>query len=465
MSRSYLFQHGAGHGKRLFAVLVPMLFGAFAALLTSGAAIAACSGPGAPSASSPVVCLTAVAIPGNPLTSFDISFVNPSRSEYYLADRSNFGIDVISTATTPPTFVKTIGGFVGCALAATGNTCVTSKSGPDGVVAHGKWLYAGDGNSTLKIIDLTVGVVQQSVSTGGSTRVDEMALTTDGTMLIAANNAEDPPFATLFGVNGDNPTNNIRIISKISVDPSLIPPGLGLSLEQPVWDPLSRRFYVSIPQINYPAGCKPSSLDNPATGVVGCQGGLLAIDPSGINTPTYTYGAYDRSRNIGVIALPTCGPNGATVGPTTDSIGSNLLLGCTPANMPNNTGTLVVNTNTMNFSTIGNITGSDEVWFNSGDNHYYTGSSANRADLQGPLLGIIDATSNILISIIPEGSGSHSVAADAAHNFIFVPQVAPLNANGPPGAGNADSTGVSAQLCGTNNGCVAVYLDQAPTID
>ena len=44
-------------------------------------------------------CLTAVQIPGNPLRSFDISWVNPNRSEYYLGDRSNAGIEVISTAT------------------------------------------------------------------------------------------------------------------------------------------------------------------------------------------------------------------------------------------------------------------------------------------------------------------------------------------------------------------------------
>jgi len=44
-------------------------------------------------------CLTAVQIPGNPLRSFDISWVNPNRSEYYFGDRSNAGIEVISTAT------------------------------------------------------------------------------------------------------------------------------------------------------------------------------------------------------------------------------------------------------------------------------------------------------------------------------------------------------------------------------
>jgi hypothetical protein len=27
-------------------------------------------------------------------------------------------------------------------------------SGPDGVTSHGRWLYGGDGNSTLKVFDL-----------------------------------------------------------------------------------------------------------------------------------------------------------------------------------------------------------------------------------------------------------------------------------------------------------------------
>ena len=34
---------------------------------------------------------------GNPISSFDISWVNPERAEYYLADGSNKGIDVIDT--------------------------------------------------------------------------------------------------------------------------------------------------------------------------------------------------------------------------------------------------------------------------------------------------------------------------------------------------------------------------------
>ena len=366
-------------------------------------------------------------------------------------------------------------------------------SGPDGVVSFGKWLYAGDGDSTLKVVDLTlgsVGQIVQAVPTGGSTRVDEMAITgilSNGQqMLLAANNAEDPPFATLFLANGNNFTNNIQILARINVDPSLIPRGLGLSMEQPAWDPVGRRFYVSIPQINYPAGCTPFVASNSATGVVGCQGGLLVIDPSAVTPPNctvingipaigsvcqYTFGGYNSQRNIGVLSLPTCAPNGAAVGPQTDMIGSNVLLGCTPANNPSSTGTVAINTQTTNFTTIGNITGSDEVWYNSSpisnasDGHYYTGSSANPAQFGGPALGIIDATSNILVSTIPEGSGSHSVAADGTRNTIYVPQVVPRNASNTaePGAGSGDNTGVSKQLCGSNNGCIVVYQFTRPT--
>src|SRR4029453_8578128 len=133
------------------AVLVAAsaLFGA-GALATSGAALAECTRPGAPNTTQ-TQCLTAVQIPGNPLRSYDISWVNPNRAEYYLADRSNSGIDVINTQQL--TFKRTIGGFVGIKLNAMG-AVNNNISGPDGVVSHGRWLYAGDGDSTLKVIDL-----------------------------------------------------------------------------------------------------------------------------------------------------------------------------------------------------------------------------------------------------------------------------------------------------------------------
>jgi hypothetical protein len=437
----------------------------------TGPAQAVCSGPGAPTTTQ-TKCLTAVAIPGNPLRSFDISFVNPLRGEYYLADRSNAGIDVITTAG--PTFKQTIGGFVGIVLTTSG-AVNNNKSGPDGVAAHGKWLYAGDGNSTLKVIDLDAGAIAQTISTGGLFRLDEMALTGNGLLLFGANNADDPPFGTLFRANADNPTTNVAPIAQVQVDPNIIPPGAGLSIEQPAWEPLNARFFTSIPQIaNNPPGCVFS-----APGTL-CQGGLLVFDPTNITAsqcetltpgpigvPICTLGPYNATTNTGVIPLNACGPNGATVGQH-----SVLLLGCTPGNVATNLTTLVVSTTRHDFpwTNIGNITGSDEVWYNSGDQRYYLGASKNcttfvpnALDLSPPhtcalasqqtaVLGVVDNTS-VLIETIPQSSGSHSVAADSTLNRIFVPQVAPSAVVGSGG----DTTTVGAGICGTNNGCVAVY--------
>jgi hypothetical protein len=68
------------------------------------------------------------------------------------------------------------------------------------------------------------------------------------------------------------------------------------------------------------------------------------------------------------------------------------------------------------------------------------------------VLGVIDATS-VLIETIPQSSGSHSVAADSKRNLIFVPQSRPRIVAGDGG----DTTAVGAAICGSSNGCVAVY--------
>src|SRR5882672_3053151 len=112
-----------------------------------------CTGPGAPTTTE-TKCLTAVQIPGAALRSYDISWVNPHRAEYYLADRSNAAIDIIDTRHV--TFKRFLGKglFVGVKLNGAGTAVNNDISGPDGVVTHGRWVYAGDGDSTLKVLDL-----------------------------------------------------------------------------------------------------------------------------------------------------------------------------------------------------------------------------------------------------------------------------------------------------------------------
>ena len=134
--------------------------------------------------------------------------------------------------------------------------------------------------------------------------------------------------------------------------------------------------------------------------------------------------------------------------------------------MATNRATQVINAKTKNFANIGNITGSDEVWFNKGDDRYYTGSSrdcGSSGTCPDPThgfpgfaaLGVVDATS-VLIEKIPQSSASHSVAADSERNFIYVPQVAPVSVVGSGG----DITTVGQGICGTTNGCVAVYVHE-----
>ena len=443
----------------LTRALAPVLFGLVLFATASVAVAGPCTGPGAPT-NTQTKCLTAIPLPGGAqLKSFDISFVDPDRDEYYLGDRSTKGIDVIDTSKLK--FVRTAGldkPFQGIVLNKAGTAVNNALSGPNGVSAHGRWLYGGDGNSTLHVIDLEAAPgseTKQVIPTGGTTRVDEMALTSDGKLLLAANNAEDPPFATLFHANGDSSVSGVSAIIKISIDPTIVPAGFGLSIEQPAWDPTTKRFYTSLPTIaNNPPGCNYGQLSGPIT----CSGGLLVTDPA---APTAVEGAYSSATKTGVIPLTACGPNGATVGPH-----DNLLLGCTPGNLPGSTTTQVINATTHNYAQVANITGSDEVYFNKGDDRYYTGSSRAIKPAGSPLgsgavLGVIDGTS-VLIETISQSSGSHSVAADSEHNLIFVPQLYTAAAGSIP-AGDANTTAGSGSptvgqlICGTTNGCIAVY--------
>jgi hypothetical protein len=413
--------------------------------------------------------VTAIPLP-KPLQSYDISFTNPQRAEYYLADRSTNGIDIIDTQNLK--FKRTLGAgmFAGLHFNAAQTGANNAISGPNGVATHGRWVYAGDGDSTLKVLDLDsppgTNPLKGVVNTGGKTRLDELALTSDGKLVLAANNAEDPPFATLIRGNGDAATNSVNgpgsIIQKTIVDNTILPKGFGLSIEQPTWDPKTKRFYTSLPIIaNNPTGCNYGQL--PAGTGTPCSGGLLVTDPL---HPKATEGAFDPTSHTGVIKLPNCGPNGATTGDD-----SNLLLGCTPGNFPPGTTSLVINAKTTNSASVNGITGSDEVWFNDGDDRYYLGASkaikpAGSTLASGAVLGVVNSAS-ILVETIPQSSGSHSVAADSKRNLIFVPQnftrpvTTPLN---PSNIGTdvnfiapGSTTTVGQLTCGSSDGCIAVY--------
>src|SRR6185437_2109652 len=171
---------------------VPTWLGAAAAALMITAAIPA-------HADEHMVLVDTIPVGDKDLGAFDISFVDPAIDLYVLADRTNGSVDFFDASDN--LFIGRVGGFKGVVLNPDG-TANNALSGPDGVViVDHKQVWAGDGDSTLKVIDIATFKIVDTISTGGKFRVDEMAWDSRDHIIAVANNADTPPFVTL--VNTD----------------------------------------------------------------------------------------------------------------------------------------------------------------------------------------------------------------------------------------------------------------------
>ena len=93
---------------------------------------------------------------GQKIQSFDISFVDPVIGIYILGDHTNKAVDVIDT-TTNTALTQLTGGFVGF----TGNN---DTSCPDGVLTVSHHEVWGDGDRSVKVIDLSSQHVTHTIS-------------------------------------------------------------------------------------------------------------------------------------------------------------------------------------------------------------------------------------------------------------------------------------------------------------
>jgi len=106
-----------------------------------------------------------------------------------------------------------------------------------------------------------------------------------------------------------------------------------------------------------------------------------------------------------------CTPHGLALGPN-----DQVVLGC---NVPNSQ-IFIMNAKTGAIvGTVLGYGGSDECWYNPGDNRYYCALSSQTP---GPVIAVIDASTFKLLATIPTSTQAHSVAVDAATNHVFVPQ-------------------------------------------
>ena len=308
-----------------------------------------------------------IAVPGTPLEGFDISFVDQRSNLYYFADRSNKAVDIFDVKTGA--LVARVPGFIGQQKS-------NDTSGPNGVVVAGDELWAGDGDSTVKVVDVKTRKVVDTIATGGTNRVDEMAYSPAAHTVLMANNADDPPFATLASTDAGH-----KIIAKIPF------PDATDGAEQSVFDSASGKFYLSIPEIK---GVK-------------ANGGVAVIDPK--------TGNLDK-----IMPVVGCHPAGLVQGP-----GNNLLLGCAAGSK--NGGLppefVVMSTDGTVVKTIPGLGAADMVAYNPKADQYYTASSGMPG---GPELGVIDAKTNELVQRIKLPGGSpHSVAASQVNDHVFLP--------------------------------------------
>ncbi len=147
--------------------------------------------------------ISQIQVPGEPLDAFDISFVDQKTGYYFLADRSNNSVDIVDGKTLKVS--AQVRGFAG--VPANKNTDV---AGPNGVLTVGDEVWASDGDSTVKVIDLRTRKIVDTIRTGGKKRADEMAYDPKHHILLVANDADDPPFVTLISTRAAH-----KILGKI----------------------------------------------------------------------------------------------------------------------------------------------------------------------------------------------------------------------------------------------------------
>jgi hypothetical protein len=348
--------------------------------------------------------------PGGAFSSFDISFADPVTGNIFIADRSNAAVDIFSGSSL--TFLGRATGFVG-------QQATSSVSGPDGVltVTSGgvTTLYAGDGNSTLKVYNATnpaAPTMLQSISTGGTTRVDEMAYSPFSQQVLAANNAETPAYGNLFNTtNGTSPVTLFK-------SPITVPAGQGGinngGMEQPAWDPNTKTFFVSIPQLGVGGATDP--------------GGVSEIDTSGNVLRTINFNSF---------GISSCSPTGLAVGTS-----GNLMVGCgsTQAILlnPAGSGSIV--------KTFAGLAGTDELWFDpTSDAFYVTGNGGTNSTRFFDVVTDGGTSSTIAQTVmLPTTPSAHSITVNPLNGDVFVPL-----------AGN--STVNPCPMTQANPGCIAVY--------
>jgi hypothetical protein len=435
-------------------------------------------------------------VPGSgPLTSFDISWVDPdlggSGLPFYLfADRSHAQVVSIPIEANPPSFFIKNNSFAFAGNVLCPDLAANDCAGPNGVLSITNpagddqfEIWVGDGPtanafcpagfspcSTVKVFQNftanLLAVIPTATGTNfpGKKRADELCFAPaiasgpnarPGTILVA-NDADDIPYITFIATDSTQGAKRMGILKQTQFSEA------SAGIEQCGFDPKSNRFYLNLPEDS----------GN------GSQGAVVVIDPKTLTEVKRLLIDPDNCEHPQGLAIDSTNPNPAVL--------SHILLGCNGATTGGTLDSLIIDTNG---GIVRQLTGqgsADEVWFEPISRHFFlaegrcsancgsgvsnTSPNTNNQGIQ--TLGIVDSTAgnptdpffngqNVFTAF--QGSttrNAHSVAAwsgtlsGLAQTFTIA--FMPIPASG--GASPATAAPFSSTLCAAfaTSGCVGM---------
>jgi hypothetical protein len=308
-----------------------------------------------------------IAIPGGPVGSIGVIYIDQGTGLGYLADKDNKAVDIIDTKTD--TFVGRITGF-------TGTTASGATSGPNGIITIDEELWVSDGDSTIKVIDRKSGKITGTIPTGGQKRANAMAYDPKDHLVIVANPNDKPAFLSLVST-----TPGHQIVARIPVEDA------AESLERSDYHAATGMFYTDVPILRADA----------------TRGGLAQTDPK-------------TGKLVKVHEIDHCHPHSlALVADAT------LFLGCSLAPAPGGDLAVFDIGSGKAQATLPDMGGSGDTVVNPKLGQYYQSASGA---LGGPALRVIDIKSRTQVQKIPTSNGAHSIAISLAQNHVYLPTAA-----------------------------------------
>lgn len=240
-------------------------------------------------------------------------------------------------------------------------------------------LWVGDGDGTVKVIDLFTSTIIGSINTTSAKRADEFGYDPVNNIVVVTNPNENPPYVSVISAT------NRTVIGRITF-PNVT------ELEQPAFNPADGLFYVSV----------PSSGHNPG-------GSICTLDIATLSI-AHTY------------PLPNCVPAGIVFGPK-----NHLFIGCSGSQIKDYgyAASYIMDVSTGNvISNISGLAGIDQVAYDPKVNLFYASAYQNLGTAKTPLpqIAVVNASSGTLVQTLPtDNVTAHSVAVDGSTGLMLVP--------------------------------------------